>query len=100
MKEQRSRDTTTTVVLSLILGICSGLLIMTNMEFKWMFAIVASITGGFFCAVFMATFFVQEAQEGTSASLKNNWSPIFKSWCFYLCPAAAIVTGLIFEWIK
>jgi len=99
MKEQRSRDMTTTVVLSLVLGILVALLAVKFMEQRWLWVVVGSIFFGF-CVSGLLPYTVQNKLEGTSAALRQNWKPILKSWCFYLCPAAAVVTGLIFEWIK
>jgi len=96
MKE-RSRDTTKTIISSIVIGIVVGLIALTNMEFKFAAIAILGIAGGLFTSTFIAVFGVQESQEGTSESLKQNWKPIYLSLCTYICPIVAVITGLIIK---
>ena len=98
MEENKlSRDNTVSVILSFVLGVLIALGTTTYITEYHLFAtVILGFAAGAGCSV-LKTFNLQNAQEGTSQSMKNKWKPVLLSFSFWIAPIVATVLALIIK---
>jgi len=93
-EKKKSLDTPLKIVVSILLAVFVAWA-SKSMEQQPMWFILFGIAIGVACT-YVPIIFIQEDQEGTPQSLKNNWAAWYTSFTFWAGPVVCLAAGLFF----